>query len=317
MNSSPTVSVLMPVRLKDDQFAHVQWLDQAIASVFQSLSGHNFELLLIDDCSIPPLRNSLPRWLDEGQIRLVENATNLGLIRSLNAGLAASRGEFIARIDADDFWQPGRIEIQLGALRSDPDLALSFGSMNLVNHHGAFMELHTRSFGWAEAIQFSQHVGCPIPHGSILIRASVLKAIGGYPYEPASLHTEDFALWSRLLRFFKAKGEEQVFLNYRIHDGSVSKEFQSVQSANTQAVMNSFRRYGPADDFVAAVQRLRASLNMPLLELGLTLHELWRYGGEIRLQPALIADLRRILFDRVTSIAETDDGLSRAVVSEF
>jgi glycosyltransferase involved in cell wall biosynthesis len=301
--TSVLISTLIPVCLKNDGFTEVSWLRSALASAVSALAVYDYEIILIDDFSILPLERLIPEIELNPHIRVIRNPVNLGLIRSLNRGLYEAKGSFIARLDADDLWEPGRIPIQLAAFDAIPDLALSFGSMTLVNEAGEPIEVHTRSFTWAQAISFSQTVGCPIPHGSILVRAEVLKQLGGYPYDNLSTHSEDFHLWYFLMRFFKVQGERTLFLKYRIHERSVSAENRSQQNNNSQMIMANYRRIGNGDDFVASIERLSDIMGLSLIELGLKMHQLWRIGGELTVPDQAVVCVRKLLFDRV--IVET------------
>lgn len=315
--SKPTVSALMPVRLRTDSYTEIKWLRQAVQSCLDAAADVDLDIVIIDDCSFRPLQEVLAPFVADPRLQFIRNPVNMGLIRALNRGVKVARGDYIARIDADDFWQPNRFAVQFAAFERDPNLALSFGGMTLVNEKDEITDLHVRSFEWAEAIRFAQHVGCPIPHGSILARTSVMRVMGGYPYHLHTHHSEDFALWVRLLRFFKVKGEEALLLGYRIHGRSVSAENRAMQSANTHHIMEEFRRYGPADDFVAAMQRLPDFLGKSLLDVGVLLHDLWRYGGEVSAPLSAVNDLRRVLYDRVVTVQSSEGGTCQMIISEF
>jgi glycosyltransferase involved in cell wall biosynthesis len=317
MQQQPLVSILLPVRLKTDGFKVVNWLRQAIDSVFEASKGLAVELIIIDDESMPPLKEVLSDLMSDPRIVCLRNNRNIGLIRALNLGLTKARGRYIARIDADDRWRPNKLHAQLYAFELDPDLAISFGSMNLISDDEEQLEVHTRMFNWPETIEFAQKIGCPIPHGSILARTDLMKRVGGYPYEPLAIHSEDFRLWSRVLRFFKVSGLSEVVLDYRVHDKSVSSEFRSTQSQNTQGIMQAFRDYGPADDLMLAFSRLSKETGKSTLELGFLAYELWRFGGEISLHHSSLNELRRILFDRVLLISSKSGDERTVVVTEF
>src|SRR5262249_54027840 len=70
------------------------------------------EIVVVDDGSTPPFR--LPAEA-EGAVRLIRNPKNLGESRARDEGIAASRGEWIAFLDSDDYWLPGTLAPRLEA----------------------------------------------------------------------------------------------------------------------------------------------------------------------------------------------------------
>jgi len=100
----PKVTVLMPV------YNGERYLNEAVDSILGQ-TFTDFEFLIIDDASTDKTPEIL-RSYDDPRIRVVTNEENLGLSKSLNKGLALARGEFIARMDADDVSYPYRLQVQ-------------------------------------------------------------------------------------------------------------------------------------------------------------------------------------------------------------
>lgn len=92
---SPRVSVVMPVYNVPQEFLH-----EAIESIL-SQSYAEFEFIIVDDCSDDVLLPILANYND-GRIKYLRNTANVGIAASLNRGISEARGEFIARMDADD-----------------------------------------------------------------------------------------------------------------------------------------------------------------------------------------------------------------------
>ena len=98
----PQIIVLMPV------YNGGRYLRESIASILAQ-SFKDFELLIIDDGSTDD-SVSIVKSFSDPRIRLVLNEHNIGVARTLNKGLELARGEFIARMDADDISLPHRFE---------------------------------------------------------------------------------------------------------------------------------------------------------------------------------------------------------------
>ena len=105
------VSVIMPVFNRPS--AALRAARSALAS--EILSDDNIELILVDDCSSPSLTLS---DLNVAAVRVLRLDCNRGPAAARNAGVLAARGDYIAFIDSDDVWLPGKLARQLVELRA-------------------------------------------------------------------------------------------------------------------------------------------------------------------------------------------------------
>lgn len=316
--ASPTVSLLMPVHMNSRSFSNLTWLRAALDSVFDQVLDGILEIVLIEDSPALRAQPIIESWFGDRPkhpIRFLKMPVNHGITRSLNLGLEAARGKYITRLDRDDEWLPGKLQRQLDMFDEDPDLALSFGGMELIDANGQFIERHPRAFSWEETIYFSQHVGCPIPHGSIMAPREVYLALGGYPYEPSAFSTEDFSLWAHLIRFFKVQGDQELFLKYRVHDNSISAVARGPQQANTATIMQNLKLLGDPGMLTSAIGRIAGDWGLSLYETGLELQRLWRFGGEASVSVERLDDLRLVLFDRCIEPVESGTKLVVAVLT--
>lgn len=106
--SNITVSVIIPTRNRSEL------LQKAVQSVLNQ-TYQNFEIIIIDDASMPPIK-SYP----DSRIRILRNDTPLGGSASRNRGIFASLGLWIAFLDDDDIWQPQKLAQQLQMLEKNP-----------------------------------------------------------------------------------------------------------------------------------------------------------------------------------------------------
>ena len=105
---TPIVSVIMPV------YNGSAYIGKAIESAL--LQGVPLEIIVIDDGSTDNLDDVLKKYADTDVIRVIHNKHNIGVARSRNRGVRAAKGEYIAFLDCDDWWEPGKLKNRLRSL---------------------------------------------------------------------------------------------------------------------------------------------------------------------------------------------------------
>lgn len=219
--ASPRVTVLIAV--KDG----LPWIREAIGSVLAQ-TFEDFELLVVDDASGDGTP-AVVEGLGDRRIRLLRNERNLGQVPSLNRGLREARGEYVARLDADDSSLPARLERQVALLDAEPSVALVGAWMDVVDERGRLwgrLRGHVRDFPeFVLAILADRY---PWGHPSVMYRREIVLGLGGY--DEALAPSEDKDLYRRLaLARHGALGIEKVLVRYRRHGRQLSQERADVQ----------------------------------------------------------------------------------------
>ncbi|MGH8614897.1 MAG: glycosyltransferase, partial [Gammaproteobacteria bacterium] len=172
--ASPVVSVVMSV------FNGEKYLEEAIRSILEQ-SFRDFEFIVIDDGSVDRSIETLQMFAaQDSRIRLVARE-NRGLTKSLNEGCALARGEFIARMDADDTSWPSRFESQLAYLASRPEIVACGTGVTCIDSQG---------FSLGPLIVPLEHEdierslltgnGGAICHPSLMVRRHAFIQVAGY-----------------------------------------------------------------------------------------------------------------------------------------
>lgn len=205
----PRVTVLMPV------YNCAPYLAEAMQSILRQ-TFTDFEFLIIDDGSTDE-SVAIIQGFQDSRIRLIHNGTNIGLVASLNKGLELAKGEFIARMDADDISRPERLACQVSFMDVNP----------LVGVCGSWVQFFPKANNnvWklpkrSEEIRCWQFHTVGVAHPAVMMRRQLFVE-HGLLYDPQYRHIEDFELWGRAIRHMDFANIQKVLLDYRISPGQI------------------------------------------------------------------------------------------------
>ena len=212
----PTVSVIVPTH----NMGH--FLGSALQSVL-SQSYRDFEIIVVDDGSTDNTSEVLARYSLDAIIRCLHQE-NRGPSAARNAGIKAARGRYIAFLDADDMWLPGKLDRQVAAMRQHPEATVVYCRFRYMDLHGNLLPCstdwvleRTRETLYEELMYRNVISGSD---SAVLVRSSHLMEVGLFDeYLPTC---EDQDLWRRLaLRHQFCFLEDEVLVYIRRHPGSI------------------------------------------------------------------------------------------------
>ena len=193
------------------------YVAQAAAKHAGLRPARNFELLVIDDGSTDDTRQVVEGFRDP-RVLISENPQNLGLVATLNKGLSLSRGDFIARMDADDISEPDRLAKQVKYLIDHPEVDAIGGA---IQYFGNFRRANTVVFPTEhEDIRVALLFYCPLAHPTVMFRRTLIDR-HLLRYSDEFRHAEDYHLWSNLLQHARAANLTDLLLRYRLHPKQV------------------------------------------------------------------------------------------------
>lgn len=186
--TSDLITVLMTV------YNGERYIRQSVESVLKQ-SYSDFEFLIVDDASNDGSLEIIKAYQDP-RIRIIQNPANQGQTLSLNIGLRQARGEYIARIDADDIAFPHWLQSQINFLENKG--AVDVLSAGLVTFDEKGLGKVYFSPSCREDILLKAIIKSPVNHGGALMRKDTILGIGGYnnDYKIAA----DYGVWIKLLR---------------------------------------------------------------------------------------------------------------------
>jgi len=195
----PLVSVAIPARNS------ALTLRRAVDSVLSQDYG-NLEVIIAVNGSTDNTLD-IAKSIEDDRIRVIESQA--GIVPALNACLKVSRGDYIARQDADDEWLPGKLSKQVQFLEStDVDI---LGTQMIVREGESETVTHYPSLH-DDCVRWLFEAKNPIGHPSVVFRSSLLGKVGGY--WDAFSFAEDMDMWMRMLPYAKISNLEDELVVY-------------------------------------------------------------------------------------------------------
>jgi glycosyltransferase involved in cell wall biosynthesis len=210
--TDPLVSVIIPI------FNGEKYIEQTIDSVL-SQTYQNWELIIINDGSSDNTERLILKYPDK-RIRYLRNDTNRGISPSLNRGIDEAKGEFIARLDADDIALPLRFEKQVEFLSKNRDYALCGSYFQTIDSAGNILK-HVRfpnNDRDAQSYLLLHNCFC---QSSIMMKAEIAKEL---KYDHRFRICEDYDLWYRISKLGKIINLPLFTTLYRIHDLNITRK---------------------------------------------------------------------------------------------
>ena len=208
-DETPRINVVMPT------FNSAEGISASIDSILNQ-TYTNWELLVINDFGSDDGTAEIVKayaWADP-RIRLIQTEERLGLAESLNLGMRESRGEYIARMDADDTSMPERFEKQIQYLDEHPNVGIC-GTWQ--HHYGNGKDWVHQAAPDPEVQKCRLLFWCDLCHSTLMLRRSAFLDNDLF-YDP-SAKAEDYELWTRAVEFMDIANIPEVLGEYNETSG--------------------------------------------------------------------------------------------------
>lgn len=202
------VSVVIPAYRSD------RTIGQAIRSALEQ--DIPLEVIVIDDASPESMEGALAEFRQDPRVRILRNEKNSGVAYSRNRGVQEAVGEYVAFLDADDWWRENKLKRQLAALQRTGDVLCCTGR-ELMNFEGDSLGrvIHVKNRLSYRSLLSHNSINC----SSVLVRRDVAME---FPMEYDEAH-EDYIMWLKILsKYGKATGIPEPYLCYRMAQNSKS-----------------------------------------------------------------------------------------------
>ncbi len=208
----PLVSIIIP------NYNHAQYIEDAIHSVLRQ-TYRNVETIVVDDGSRDNSRDVIGAF--GNTVRAIFQQ-NQGLSAARNTGIAASRGEFIGVLDADDMYEPDFVETLVTALQSQSDADGIYCGYRFVDHvNQPLPQIEAREIA-PEKLYWALVDGNFLVPESMFVRRRCYDAVGLFDTSLRAL--EDLDMWLRIASRFKVIHTTKILTRHRILPGSMSTD---------------------------------------------------------------------------------------------
>lgn len=213
-SGEPKISIIM------SNYNGEQFIEHAIESVINQ-TYTDFEFIIIDDCSTDRSRIIIDSFNDH-RIKKVFFEKNEHMVYAFNYAISMASGEYIARIDSDDYWHPDKLTRQIDYMDKHSECGACFTLVNVVDETDTLLtaddtdrvklfEVDNRS--QAEWIKYFYFSGSCLCHPSVLMRKEAIERVGVYNYSLVQI--QDFELWIRIAKKYEIYVIQERLTNYR------------------------------------------------------------------------------------------------------
>lgn len=221
MAERPLVSVVIPFYNAENT------IQETLQSVLNQ-TYPNIEIILVNDGSTDGAVKIIEHLRHSHETITVITQDNAGVAAARNTGIAASKGEYIAPIDADDLWHPMRVEMHVDALeQTSPSVAVAYSPAYILDEKGYIIhkpkkfELSGNVFSEQLDVNF-------VGNGSgLTIRKDALTKIGGYSpmlREKGAQGCEDYMVQMMLAFHYHYVAVPYYLIGYRVYEGNMSSD---------------------------------------------------------------------------------------------
>jgi CMP-N-acetylneuraminic acid synthetase len=194
-----------------------KFLEKSIESVLKQTYA-DFELIVINDGSTDDTSQVLQKYINNPKIRIIEHKKNIGFVKTAAVILPKTKGEYIIRVDGDDFLDENTFLVMASILDKHPEIGMVYSDYFHVNERGEIMHYFKKK-NLQEEMEL---MDLPANGAGVMIRRSCYLAVGGYRKD---IKCQDkYDLWIKFINKFKPYALNLPLYFYRRHGSNISNK---------------------------------------------------------------------------------------------
>lgn len=228
--NTPTVSVIIPTHNR----AHL--ISRAIRSVLEQ-TFQDLEVIVVDDGSTDGTEEAVKVFTDP-RLRFIRHERNRGGSAARNTGIRAARGEYIAFLDSDDEWLPGKLAEQLRVFAEDPDCGAVYTDILCVYRDGT---VEAPPLGRRPEGRILRHLLASNIVGttsSVMVKRCCFEVAG--LFDEALPSCQDWDMWIKIARHYGFRSIPRPLVRYRWHEVQISKDAKAFRRGH-EAIIEKYR----------------------------------------------------------------------------
>lgn len=216
------ISVIIPA------YNYGHYLGQAIDSVLRQRFD-DYEVIVVDDCSTDSTAEVLATYAADPRLRIVSHAENQGFIRSCHEAIGLAEGDYIIRVDADDFLDENALLVLSSALDANSELGLVYSDFTTVTADGEVLEYVRLPRARVE----DELMDIPANGAMMMFRKSCYETVGGYDLTLSS--QDGYDLWLKFRNRFAIDNVNLPLFYYRQHGANYGRDSQRILDSRRAA----------------------------------------------------------------------------------
>ncbi|HEY9675147.1 MAG TPA: glycosyltransferase family A protein [Waterburya sp.] len=219
----PSVSIILPA------YNAMIYLPETMESLLNQ-TFDDFEAIVVNDGS----SDEIEQWvsqIQDARVKLISQ-NNQGLARTRNTGIAHAVGKYVAFLDADDLWEPTKLEKQVDVLEKNPEIGLVYTWVAYIDekseYTGKVVKYEAEGDVWKTLLE-RNIVEC----GSVaMVRRSCFDAVGVFDENLSCFNVnEDWDMWLRIAGRYPFKVVREPLAYYRQTSSSASKNWKAIEQS--------------------------------------------------------------------------------------
>jgi len=217
MIKNPTVSVIIPT------YNRANLIEKAIKSALKQ-TYKDFEIIVVDDGSIDNTEEIVKDFTDF-RIHYICHKHNQGVSAARNTGIKTCRGEYIAFLDSDDEWLPGKLDKQIKVLQSESsEVGVVHSDLLYIDENGKNMNKLRNPKKGGYIYEDLLGKNCVGPPSTLLIKKECFNRVG--LFDNLLNAQEDWDMYIRIAKYYKFTFIKIPLVKYRKHPSQISRNLE-------------------------------------------------------------------------------------------